>query len=101
MSPAFLIMKAQGILNTVYTGATSICTIKLVSLASAEVYSLFVQSLVATAAIGKMIYELLILIEKNKRERAGIPDVTAKPPRLPNEQKKEPEGPSSSGLRSF
>lgn len=45
--------------DTILTGFTSICTIQLFHTAQdvANIYSLFVQSLVATAAIGKLIFD--------------------------------------------
>jgi hypothetical protein len=50
-------------LDTLLTGFTSICTIKLFSNFSAgdiqAIYSMFVQSLVAIAAIGKLLYDFL------------------------------------------
>ncbi len=51
-------------LDTVLTGFTSICTIQFFNTTQdvVNVYSLFVQSLVATAAIGK----ILIDYYKNK-----------------------------------
>lgn len=46
-------------LDTVLTGFTSICTIQLFSTTQdvINIYSLFVQSLVATAAIGKLLFD--------------------------------------------
>jgi len=46
-------------IDTVLTGFTSICTIQLFHSAQdvANIYSLFVQSLVATAAIGKLMFD--------------------------------------------
>ena len=46
-------------IDTVLTGFTSICTIQLFNSAQdvANIYSLFVQSLVATAAIGKLMFD--------------------------------------------
>ena len=46
-------------IDTILTGFTSICTIQLFNTAQdvANMYSLFVQSLVATAAIGKLILD--------------------------------------------
>lgn len=46
-------------IDTVLTGFTSICTIQLFHSAQdvANIYSLFVQSLVATAAIGKLVFD--------------------------------------------
>ena len=46
-------------IDTILTGFTSICTIQLFHTAQdvANIYSLFVQSLVATAAIGKLIFD--------------------------------------------
>jgi hypothetical protein len=45
--------------DTILTGFTSICTIQLFNTAAdvTTVYSLFVQSLVATAAIGKLLFD--------------------------------------------
>ena len=46
-------------LDTVLTGFTSICTIQLFNSVEdiTAIYSLFVQSLVATAAIGKLLFD--------------------------------------------
>lgn len=46
-------------LDTVLTGFTSICTIQLFNNVEdiTAIYSLFVQSLVATAAIGKLLFD--------------------------------------------
>lgn len=46
-------------IDTILTGFTSICTIQLFHSAQdvANIYSLFVQSLVATAAIGKLMFD--------------------------------------------
>jgi hypothetical protein len=46
-------------LDTVLTGFTSICTIQLFNTTQdvINIYSLFVQSLVATAAIGKLLFD--------------------------------------------
>ena len=46
-------------IDTILTGFTSICTIQLFHTAQdvATIYSLFVQSLVATAAIGKLLFD--------------------------------------------
>lgn len=48
-------------IDTVLTGFTSICTIQLFHTAQdvANMYSLFVQSLVATAAIGKLVFDYI------------------------------------------
>lgn len=48
-------------IDTVLTGFTSICTIQLFHTAQdvANIYSLFVQSLVATAAIGKLVFDYI------------------------------------------
>lgn len=56
-------------LDTILTGFTSLCTIQLFSSASEiqAIYSMFVQSLVATAAIGKLVYDYL----KAKEEKAN------------------------------
>lgn len=46
-------------IDTILTGFTSICTIQLFHTAQdvTTMYSLFVQSLVATAAIGKLLFD--------------------------------------------
>jgi hypothetical protein len=46
-------------IDTILTGFTSICTIQLFHTAQdvTTIYSLFVQSLVATAAIGKLLFD--------------------------------------------
>lgn len=48
-------------IDTILTGFTSICTIQLFHTAQdvANIYSLFVQSLVATAAIGKLVFDYI------------------------------------------
>ena len=53
-------------LDTLLTGFTSICTIQLFNTTQDVVgmYSLFVQSLVATAAIGKLLLDYI----KHKKE---------------------------------
>jgi len=45
--------------DTILTGFTSLCTIKFFNSPSdiQAIYSMFVQSLVATAAIGKLLYD--------------------------------------------
>jgi len=50
----------QKISDTVFTGATSVGTITLFGIISIEsVYSMFCSSMVATAAIGKLLYDFL------------------------------------------
>lgn len=58
----------QKILDTGFTAVTSICTIQLFNnLADVQaIYSLFVQSLVATAAIGKLMFDVV-----NKQNTQG------------------------------
>jgi len=60
-------MQAVKLLDTGFTTLTSICTIQLFSSpAEAQaVYTLFVQSLVATAGIGKILYD--VFISKRKK----------------------------------
>jgi hypothetical protein len=55
-------------IDTILTGFTSICTIQLFHSAEdvTAVYSLFVQSLVAIAAIGKLLFDYYK--HKNKNE---------------------------------
>lgn len=54
-------------IDTILTGFTSICTIQLFHTAQdvTTIYSLFVQSLVATAAIGKLVFDYIKHKEKN------------------------------------
>jgi hypothetical protein len=59
----------QKILDTGFTAITSICTIQLFNNLSdvQAIYSLFVQSLVATAAIGKLMFDVV----NKKNEKKG------------------------------
>lgn len=68
-------MNIRPLADTIYQGILSICTIKLATLAFTDVYGLFVASLVATATIGKTLYEIMLLREKIKRQRKNLPPV--------------------------
>lgn len=62
----------QKLLDTVFTGATSVGTIQLFSMLPIEsIYSMFCSSLVATAAIGKLLYDFL---EYRRKVKARPPE---------------------------
>jgi hypothetical protein len=62
-------MQLQKLADIAYTAFTGICSIRLfVSVSDMEaIYSMFVQSLIGTAAIGKILWD--ILSSKQKKDR--------------------------------
>lgn len=74
-------MRIANIIETMLIGLAGVSFVEALSWVDIEsIYKMFVQSLVATAAIGKIVYEILLLRNSQPQRRASKKVMNKKKP---------------------